>query len=278
MSGELTAMTGADDDALPQPRSVACCVSGPVAWIRLMRPQVLNAINDELIDDLAAALDAVEADPAIRVVIVTGTGRAFCAGADLTAIGTDSGADPERLVGFVRRVATVIDRMAGFSKPLIAAVNGLAVAGGLELVLACDLVVAAEEAVLGDAHANYGLLPGAGGAARLARVVGPTVAKYLALTGDCLPAADLVQLGLVNLVVPGAELADKAEALARRIAAHSPAGIAQMKRLIDDGLQQPLDGALRLEQVAMAAHAHSRDLQEGLAAFREKRVPRFDGR
>jgi enoyl-CoA hydratase/carnithine racemase len=139
-------------------------------------------------------------------------------------------------------------------------------------------VIAADNAKLGDAHANFGLLPGAGGAARLARVVGPTVAKYLAFTGRFLPAADLVPFGLVHEVVPPEELEKRVDELAGLIAAKSPAGLGRMKRLLDDTLDQPLPTALRAEHDALAAHVHTPDLREGLTAFREKRPPRFPGR
>jgi enoyl-CoA hydratase len=255
---------------------VACELAGPVAWLRLNRPDAMNALSTELLDDLDHAIDIVERDTTVRVVVLTGTGHAFCAGVDLKEIGQPP--DPDRIVAFVRAAGATIDRLPALGKPVIAAVNGLALAGGLELVLACDLVVAAASARLGDAHANYGLLPGAGGAVRLARVVGPTVAKYLAFTGQSLPAADLVPLGLVNEVVPPGRLRTRANELAQQIAAKSPQGIARMKALIRDGLDQPLDTALRLERLVLATHAHSADLVEGLAAFTEKRLPRYPGR
>lgn len=255
---------------------VDCELAGPVAWLRLNRPEAMNALSTELLGDLDLAFDIVERDPAVRVVVLTGTGRAFCAGADLKEIGRPP--DPDRIVAFVRAAGATIDRIPALDKPVIAAVNGLALAGGLELVLACDVVIAAVSARLGDAHANYGLLPGAGGAVRLARVVGPTVAKYLAFTGLSLPAPDLVPLGLVNEVVPDGRLHARADELANHIAAKSPLGIARMKALVHDGLEQPLDTALRLEHLALATHAHSADLAEGLTAFTEKRTPRYLGR
>jgi enoyl-CoA hydratase len=254
-------------------------VLGHVAWLRLNRAEAMNALSARMLEALNTELDAVESDAAVRVVVLTGTGPAFCAGADLKGITAPDGSiDPAAVVAFVRGAGATIDRLPALRKPVIAAVNGLALAGGLELVLACDLVIAAQSAKLGDAHANYGLLPGAGGAARLARVVGPRVAKYLAFTGEFLPAADLVPFGLVNEVVPDDQLEHRASQLAERLASKSPLGLAHMKQLIDDGLEQPLDTALRLEHLAMATHAHSADMQEGLAAFREKRTPRYAGR
>lgn len=250
--------------------------SGPVAWLRMNRPDAMNSLNNELLDQLNAALDSVENDPSVHVVVLTGTARAFCAGADLKEIAADDGSiDADKLLTFVDHAAATIQRFPALTKPVIAAINGLALAGGMELMMACDLVIAAQGARIGDAHSNYGLLPGGGGAARLARLAGPLVAKYLAFTGDFLPASELLPLGLVNEVVPDDELHSRAEQLAQRIASKSASGLSHMKRLIDEGLDQPLANALRMEQDALAVHVHSDDLREGLNAFREKRHPHF---
>jgi len=252
---------------------------GAVAWLRLNRPEAMNALDAATIEALDGHLTALEADPATRVVVVTGTGKAFSAGADLKGISRPDGSvEPEAMLGFVRRAAAVIERLAVFPKPVIAAVNGLALAGGLELVMACDLVVASDRARLGDAHANFGLLPGAGGAARLPRLVGPRVAKQLLFTGGTVPAADLVASGLVNEVVVSEQLDFRVTELARTIAAKSPLGLARMKRLVDDGLDQTVSAALAMELDALGAHLLSDDLREGLAAFREKRTPVYQGR
>ncbi len=247
---------------------------GALGWLRLCRPEALNALSAPLVGELARALRVLEGDPAVRVVAITGKGRAFCAGADLGFVGARLDASAE-LLAFVAEAAALVERLATFSKPVIAAVNGLALAGGLELVLACDLVVAAASARLGDAHANYGLLPGAGGAARLSRRIGASRAKHLLFTGETLPASELLAMGLVNRVVPDAELEPSVEKLAETIAARSPTGLRAMKRLVDEGLDLPLAAALRREQEALRAHVETADLREGLAAFREKRAPRF---
>ncbi len=260
-------------------KTVTAELETPVAWLRLSRPETLNALDAQVLDELDAALDEVERDESIRVVVLTGAGRAFCAGADLKGvIDADGTIDGPALVRFVRRTSAVIERVASLSKPVIAAVNGLAVAGGFELVMACDLVIAASSAQLGDAHANYGLLPGAGGAARLARIAGPKVAKRLAFTGDFIAADELVASGLGNEVVADDSLEKRTTELALQIAEKSPVGLARMKRLINDAVDQPLAVSLAAEIEAIEAHVHSDDMREGLSAFREKRRPEFIGR
>lgn len=255
-------------------------MQGPVAWLTLNRPAALNALSPELLDALSEALARIETDAAIRAVVLTGAGRAFCAGADLShvvdALSESNGGEP--LPSFVAKAEAVLRRIESLPMPVIAAVNGLALAGGLELVLCCDLVLAAESARLGDAHANYGLLPGAGGSVRLPRKIGPTRAKHLLFTGELLPASALVDAGLVNQLVPDGELAAAAQKLGESLAEKSSLTLRAMKRLVDDGLQQPSHTALRLEQLALAAHLSSRDVREGLMAFREKRKPNFEGR
>lgn len=251
---------------------------GPVAWLRLNRPASMNALNDALLTELGDELDAVQHDDHVRVVVITGSGRAFCAGADLKAIAPTGQPEPASILAFVRRAAAAIERIPRLDKPVIAAVNGVAAAGGLELAMACDLVLAADSARIGDAHANYGLLPGAGGAARLARIAGPMIAKRLAFTGALVPPAELVACGLVTEVVAADQLEKRATELAQTIAAKSPTGLAWMKRLIDDSVEQSLPTALRAEHLALYSHAHSADMREGLTAFQEKRAPRYAGR
>ncbi len=161
---------------------------------------------------------------------------------------------------------------------MIAAVNGIAAAGGLETILACDLVIAAESARIGDAHANYGLIPGGAGSIRLPRKIGPTRAKALLFTGRFLAARELMAMGLVNQVVADEALATTVEELVAEIAAKSPLSIAAMKQLVRDGLEQSLDTAIKLEYTMLQAHMRSEDVAEGLDAFENKRRPEFKGR
>lgn len=250
---------------------------GDAVWLWLNRPDALNALSPELMAELLKALDQAEAEPGIRALVIAGRGRAFCAGADLKHfLGAVGNAKAVRT--FVTRALTLMNRIEAFTYPVIAAVNGIAVAGGIELVLACDLVIAADSAVLGDAHMNYGLLPGGGSSIRLPRKIGPTRAKYLLYTGESIPASEALALGLVNKVVPLGELEATVEKLVARLAEKSPIALRRVKRLIDDGLETPLDSALRLEMIAWEGHAHAEDLKEGLAAFSAKRKPKYIGR
>jgi len=252
---------------------------GPAVWVTLNRPEVMNSLDPKTIAEIDAAMDAAEADREARALVFTGTGRAFCAGADLKFLGGKSGPEGiEDMAEFLHQLLPVFNRLEAFPMPVIAAVNGLALAGGLELVLCCDLVIAAESAKIGDAHANFGLLPGGGGSVRLPRKIGPTRAKYLLYTADFVPAADLVEAGLVNRVVPDDQLVAAVQAVVDRIVVKSPLGLRRMKQLVDDGLNQPVETALRLEILAGEAHAKSHDMAEGLAAFNGKRKPKFTGK
>ncbi|MEA5456299.1 enoyl-CoA hydratase/isomerase family protein [Sinomonas sp. JGH33] len=249
-------------------------VDGPVGWIRLNRPEALNALNADLVPQLDAALTRFEQDPAIRVLVITGTGRAFCAGGDLNSF------DPEEkdtVHVFLERAAETLEHIPSIQKPVIAALNGVTAAGGLEIAMACDLVIAARSVRIGDGHANFGLLPGAGGAVRLARAVGPARAKYLSFTGQLFPADFFLSWGLVNEVVDDDELDQRVQELAETIAAKSPIVLAGAKQLIDESFDQPLEAGLRAERIAMYAHMQTQDMREGLAAFAEKRTPHYTG-
>jgi len=253
--------------------------TGASVWLRLQRPAAMNAISTDLLDELNLALDEIESDQSLRVVVLTGAGRAFCAGADLKALANEAGeVDPGHAVEFVAYAARTIERLAALGQPVIAGVNGLALAGGLELLLACDIVVASTAARIGDAHANYGLIPGAGGSVRLARVVGTHMAKYLAFTGDHFPASSPVLAGLVSEIVEPEQLEARLAELANTLAGKSPLGLRRMKRLISEAPDQPLRDALAAEQRALAEQCHSQDFAEGIAAFAARRLPVYQGR
>lgn len=252
---------------------------GRGAWIRLERPDALNTLTPTLVAEMDRALDDALADPEVIAIVVTGAGRAFCAGADLKFLGDlPQEQRAERTAEFLQSVLRVMLRLERFPKPVIAAVNGIATGGGMELLLCCDLVIASEQARLGDGHANFGLLPGGGASVRLPRKIGPTRAKYLLFTGELVPAAQLVAAGLVNEVALPDELDAAVDRLVAKLSDKSPLGLRRMKELVDDGLEQGKETGLRLELLAGALHAQSYDMQEGIAAFNGKRKPEFQGR
>lgn len=260
------------------PQSIRVEQRGSAVWIVLNRPQALNSVSPDVVREVNGVLDAVERDPEVRCLVVSGTGRAFCAGSDLKAAQRSGVADPAAAsAAFVQAAAAMLLRIERMPLPVIAAVNGLALAGGLELALCCDLVVAAEEARFGDAHARLGLLPGWGASVRLPRKVGANRAKYLMFTAEQVPASVMMDWGVVNRVVTLDALEATVDALAADLASKSPLGLRRMKQLIDDGLEQPREVGLRAEQVMAAAHFHSADRREGIAAFAEKRTPNFTG-
>src|SRR5271167_1771194 len=253
--------------------------AGAAVWLRLQRPAAMNAISTDLLDELNLALDEIEADASVRVVVLTGVGRAFCAGADLKALANGAGeVDPGRVVEFVAYAGRTIERLAALAHPVIAGVNGLALAGGLELLLASDIVVASSSARIGDAHANYGLVPGAGASVRLARVVGTQMAKYLALTGGHFPPSSPVLAGLVSEIVDPETLDSRLSELATTLANKSPLGLRRMKRLINDAPDLSVRDALAAEQQALVEQCRSEDFAEGIAAFAARRTPIYQGR
>lgn len=257
-------------------------LQGSARVLTLARPQALNAINAAMVAEFNRLLDDAQADAGCTAIVITGQGRSFCAGADLKAArqrSEASGGDGTDAMtqAFVRSVTDLMLRIERFPCPVIAAVQGMALAGGLELVLCCDLVLAAGSAKFGDAHANYGLLPGGGGSVRLPRKIGPTRAKHMMFTGEMFSAATMCDWGLVNEVVRDADMPASVANLLERLATKSPIGLRQMKRLVDDGLQMTANAALEFEQQVFAEHSLTHDRREGLAAFAERRQPRFTG-
>lgn len=251
---------------------------GAVVWLTLNRPAALNAVNPAMLAALRAALDGIEADSAIRSIVLTGSGDSFCTGADLRVVSDPDGDDHERQVErFIEDVNDVLNRLERLPCPVIAALNGTTLGAGLELALCADMIVAQSDARVGDGHARYGLLPGGGASARLPRRIGTAAAKWLSFTGDLIEAERLVPWGLVQWVFPPDEFHDAVERLAARIASRSPLGLKRMKRLIDNALLVPLEQALSDEQQMLKMHRSSWDRAEGLAAFADKRTPTFRG-
>jgi len=249
-----------------------------VAKITLNRPQALNAVDRETLLDLEAAAADIEQDESVRVVVITGAGRAFCAGADLKSIGASLD-DPLKTEEFIRLWHRAYNAIENLSKPVIAAVNGVALAGGLELVQVCDLAVAAEDAQLGDQHANFGLVPGGGGTQRLPRLIGMRRAKELLLTGRWLSAAEAKEMGLVNRVAPAGKLDEVVKEITDDLVKNkSPMASRTIKALVNKGMQADLHTGLELEIQGVLRHFNTEDVAEGIAAFKERRPPAFKGR
>ncbi len=247
-----------------------------VATITLNRPAAANALSRELVGGLGQALSRARADDGVRAVVLTGAGgKAFCAGADLKE---RRAMTLEETRSFLRSLNAVVDAVAAFPRPVIAALNGAAFGGGLELALACDFRLAADTAELGLVETRLGIIPGAGGTQRLARVAGLAVAKELILTGRRIGAARARELGVVSEVVPAAALTAAAARLAAELAGAGPLAVTQAKRAIDGGFDLPLPEALAHERACYEIVLESADRDEGLAAFAEKRPPQFTGK
>jgi enoyl-CoA hydratase len=255
-------------------QTITYASGGGVARITLNRPDRLNAISPELLEDLDRACAAVEGDPGVRVATLTAAGRVFCAGADLRAVKKLS-PDPRRWDEFMGLWHRVFDRIEALPVPVIAGVHGLALAGGLELVLVADLVVADEAARLGDQHANFGLVAGGGGSQRLPRLIGARRAKELMFLGGWLGAAEALAWGLVNRVAPAGTVAAVVEEMAGTLAAGSGSANRTVKALVNRSFDTELREGLALERRLVAEHMRSADAAEGLRAFAEKRKPVF---
>ncbi len=250
---------------------------GPVAVVTLNRPKVLNALNILMLRELRAALGALDADAGVRAIVLTGSGeKAFAAGADIGELSALKNAvEAAGFIRFGQGLTLDIERMR---TPVIAAINGFALGGGCELALACDVRIASENAKLGQPEVNLGLMPGYGGSQRTARLAGRGMAMYLCLSGEMIGAAEALRAGLVEKVVPPADLLGEAKRIAGLIAAKAPLAVAATKRAIDEGIALPMSAGLELEALHFGTLAGTADFAEGTAAFLEKRKPEFSGR
>jgi 2-(1,2-epoxy-1,2-dihydrophenyl)acetyl-CoA isomerase len=250
-------------------------IDGPVATITLDRPDALNALTVALKEELLAAFAAVAGDDALRAVVLTGAGRAFCAGQDLRErLEPDAAplADEIRL-----RYNPLIRAMRGLPKPIVGAINGIAAGAGASLAFACDIRIAAEDATFLLAFGRVGLIPDSGATWLLPRLVGGAKAAELALMSEPLSAADAERFGLVARVVPGDALLAEARALAARLAAGAPRALALTKAALDASWDASLDSQLEAEAVLQGIAGSTADHAEGIAAFVERRPPRFTG-
>ena len=248
---------------------------GPVAIVTLDRPEVLNAIDLDLALSLGDVMRDLEADAEVRVIVLTGAGRAFSAGADLKYRRTiDVAARNEH----VRTINRGLLQMETMGKPILAAVNGLALGGGTELAATCDLRYAAHEASFGLPEITLGVFPGAGGPVRLPRLIGRGKAKELIFTGQRIDGREAERIGLVERAFPLADLLPETMKVAHLIAANGPLGLRGAKQLINQGMEMHITGALALSDALRFPLDASEDYNEGLAAFAEKRKPVFKGR
>ncbi|MEJ2156009.1 MAG: enoyl-CoA hydratase-related protein [Desulfobacteraceae bacterium] len=251
-------------------------LDGGIAILTLNRPEARNAISRRLVDDLGSVLEAVDATSEARTLIITGAGgKAFCAGADLKE---RAGMSPEEVTAFLATLNRRFTDIENFRLPVIAAVNGAAFGGGLEMAMAADIRLAAESAVMGLTETRLAIIPGGGGTQRLPRLVGMAKAKELILTGHRIDSREALKIGLVNRICPLEDLLDRSRELASEIGEGGPIALEQAKIAINKGMATDLQSGLAIESEAYARCIPTEDRLEGLKAFREKRKPVYKGR
>ncbi|MDT8977163.1 enoyl-CoA hydratase-related protein [Paenibacillus sp. chi10] len=254
-------------------RNVTVSVDGAVGVLTLNRPDVLNALNRELMQELVVELERMDRDDAVKVLVITGNDKAFAAGADIREM-----ADESAVSLLLKRQFDVWDRIGGIAKPIIAAVSGYVLGGGCELMMNCDLVVASDTARFGQPEIRIGVMPGAGGTQRLTRAVGQRKAMELLLTGDTMLAEEALRCGLINKVAPVELYLEEALKLARRIANQPPLAVSLIKQAVRKAEDLSLVEGLDFERQCFHLLFASEDQKEGMLAFQEKRSPQFKGR
>jgi len=249
---------------------------GAVAIVTLNRPKVLNALNNQTLAELSACMATLKADESVRAIILTGSGeKSFVAGADINELATQS---PVEGQAHARRGQLIFDAIEQLGKPVIAAINGFALGGGCELAMACTVRLAADTARFGQPEINLGLIPGYAGSQRLPRLVGKGIAMEILLTGDMVSAPRAYEIGLVNRVVPAAELMTEAKKLAQALAAKAPIAVRFIIEAVNQGLESPFAAGEYLETSLFGTIASSEDMREGTKAFLEKRKPVWQGK
>jgi enoyl-CoA hydratase/carnithine racemase len=249
---------------------------GPIAYVTINRPKVLNALNAKTISELRSVFEDVRDDADVRGVIFTGAGdKAFAAGADISEMANDTAVSAEEKT---RRGQIFTELIENLGKPVVAAVNGFALGGGCELSMACTLRIAAETAKFGQPEVKIGIMPGYGGTQRLPRLVGKGRALQLILTGEIIGAQEAYRIGLVNEIVPAADLVARAEAILRQINSNAPLGVKFSIEAVNKGLEGSVPEGLLIEASLFAVCVASDDKKEGTSAFLAKRAPQFQGR
>jgi enoyl-CoA hydratase len=255
-------------------RNLLIDIQGSAAIITFNRSEVLNAMNTEAVRELGVAMEKLEQNPQVRVIILTGAGRAFIAGADISEISTKT---PAQAREYSEIGQQVMHLMQNLKKPVIAAVNGFALGGGTEVVLSCDVSIASEQAKFGLPEATLGVIPGWGGTQRASRLIGIARAKELIFTGEIIDARRAFEIGLINRVVPHEQLMDVVMGLAKKIGECGPLALSVTKKVIAEGIEKSLNEACTLETEAFSSLFTTNDQKEGMKAFLEKRKPRFTG-
>jgi enoyl-CoA hydratase len=255
-------------------QTVSVAVERPIATVKLNRPEAMNALNSTLVRELVAALDELESDDAVGCVVLTGNDRAFCAGADVKEMAALSPEDIRK----ADHLRPAWERTAKFRKPIIAALSGYALGGGLELAMCCDIIIASEGTKLGQPEINIGIIPGGGGTQRLARAVGKYKAMEMILTGGMISAEEAKAWGLVNRVVPPGKYLEEATKLASEIASKAPVAVRSAKQAIIASQESGLSDGLEVESRLFRNLFATDDKKEGMSAFLEKRKPNFTGK
>src|SRR5262245_23689853 len=250
-------------------------ISDRIGTLTINRPDKLNALNRATIDELDVAIGELTASADVGGIIVTGAGRAFVAGADIAEL---SALNPTSMYTLSRRGHEVFGRFEESSKPVIAAVNGFALGGGCELAMACHVRIASDLAKFGQPEVKLGLIPGYGGTQRLPRLVGPGHAAQLLLTGEIIDAQEAARIGLVNRVVPAADLMTVVEGMMKQMLANAPLALSRILDSIRHAVDSPTSAVYNLEAMSFGILAETDDAREGTTAFLEKRPPRFGGR
>src|SRR5437868_4688308 len=247
-----------------------------IAYVTVNRPKVLNALNMATMEELRAAFHEIKNDASVRVVIFTGAGeKAFIAGADISELAKHDAVSGKE---YTHRGQSVLNLIENLGKPVIACINGFALGGGCEIAMACTMRLASDNAKLGQPEVKLGIIPGYGGTQRLPRLVGKGIAMPLVLSGEMISAQEALLIGLVNEVVPAAELISRAEALAQKIVANAPVAVQYAMEAVNKGMEMTLSEGLYLEATLFGLCCATEDKKEGTTAFLEKRAPQFKGK
>ena len=243
-----------------------------VLWVKFNRPEALNAINRDFVNGLREVVEYAKGKKSVRVIVLIGEGKAFCAGADIKMFSESSHFEARSTI---EELGKVLEELEDLEVPVIAAINGFALGGGCEIAMACDIIIASEKASFGQPEINLGIIPGAGGTQRLARIVGWKKAMEMCLTGERISAEEAFRLGLVNRVVEHDKLMDEAAKLAEVIKNKSPYAVALVKQAVNRGFKMGLRDGIMYERDLFALSFSSPDAEEGIKAFVEKRKPNF---